>query len=391
MNTNGNNPRKKTLSTSGVTLMPDMGNDINCCGPGPDTNPLSAYEKPGYSLCPYVDNFITTDIGPIPRIKTGLNIRDKVSTLLVRCGINRHHYTVAPGLYGVGNPDKKSEVLVTANFKLTFDHLRKELTNLDAWILVLDTKGINVWCAAGKGTFSTRELVDRIQRADLEKIVDHKRVIVPQLGATGVSARAVKKQSGFRVVYGPVRAEDIPKFLENNRKAEPSMRAVTFTFLERIVLTPVELQIVLKPALITALVLFVLSGMGPGFFSFTGAWSRGFSSLAALLTGMLSGAVITPALLPYIPGREFALKGFIAGGLTALVMIGMVPLATASPSSGLALFLFSVTISSFLAMNFTGTTPFTSPSGVEKEMKRYIPIQLVTLVLSTGLWLYSAF
>ena len=394
MNTNKNIPLEKTQSTSGVTIMPSMDKiDKDCCGPAPDSvsDTRSGYEKPGYSLSPYVDGFITTEAGPVPRIKTKLSTQDRVSTLFVRCGINRYQYRVAPGLYCVGHPDKTSEVLVTANFKLTFDHLRKELATLNAWILVLDTKGINVWCAAGKGSFSTRELVDRIQSTDLKKIVEHKRVIVPQLGATGVSARTVKNKSGFRVVYGPVRAMDIQNFLENKRKTDTSMRAVSFTFIERIVLTPVEIQIVLKPALITALVLFVLSGAGPGFFSFTNAWSRGFIALAALATGMMSGAVITPALLPYIPGREFALKGFISGSLAFLVMMWLVPSATASFSTAIALFLFSVTISSFLAMNFTGTTPFTSPSGVEKEMKRYIPIQLLTLVLSAGLWLYSAF
>jgi hypothetical protein len=388
MNTNGNTPlEKKHLSTSGVTLMPSMDNNIkdNCC------DPVSVHEKPGYRLCPYVDGFITTETGPVPRIKTKLSIQDRISTLIVRCGINRNQYRVAPGLYGIGQPDKTSEVLATANFKLTFDHLRKELAPLNAWILVLDTQGINVWCAAGKGTFATRELVSQIQRADLDKIVDHKRIIVPQLGATGVSARAVKKESGFRVVYGPVRAEDIPKFLEKDRKATPSMRTVTFSFIERIVLTPVELQIVLKPALITALIFFILSGLGPGFFSFSGAWSRGITATAFLLTGMVSGAVITPALLPYIPGREFALKGIIAGSLTGLVMLGVMSSAIPSFSAGLALFLFCLTISSFLAMNFTGTTPFTSPSGVEKEMKRHIPIQLVTLILAAGIWLYSAF
>jgi hypothetical protein len=388
MSTNKNSPLGKPhLSTSGVTLMPSMDNNIkdNCC------DPVSVHEKPGYRLCPYVDGFITTDTGPVPRIKTKLSIQDRISTLIVRCGINRNQYKVAPGLYGVGQPDKTSEVLVTANFKLTFDHLRKELTPLNAWILVLDTQGINVWCAAGKGTFASRELVYQVQRADLDKIVDHKRVIVPQLGATGVSAKAVKKGSGFRVVYGPVRAEDIPKFLGKNRKADHAMRTVTFTFLERIVLTPVELQIVLKPALISALILFILSGLGPGFFSFSGAWSRGLTAAAFLLTGMVSGAVITPALLPYIPGREFALKGIIAGSLMGLVMLGVASSAIPSFSAGLALFLFCLTISSFLAMNFTGTTPFTSPSGVEKEMKRHIPIQLVTLVLAAGLWLYSAF
>ncbi len=393
MNINKSTPRENPhLSTSGVTLMPSVDKSDKVdggCGCGNPAAPGLAQEKPGYSLCSHVDDFIDTDIGPVPRIKTKLDIRDKISTVLVRCGINRNHYRVAPGLYGVGRPDKKSEVLVTANFKLTFDHLRRELETLNAWILVLDTKGINVWCAAGKGTFSTRELVNRIDLTQLDRIVDHKRVIVPQLGATGVSARTVKKESGFRVVYGPVRASDILTFLKNKRTADHAMRTVTFRFAERIVLAPVELQILLKPALITILVLFMLSGLGPGFFSFSGAWSRGLIGFAALLTGIISGAVITPALLPHIPVREFALKGSIAGSLAALAMLGVMSPATFC--TGLALFLFSVTISSYLAMNFTGTTPFTSPSGVEKEMKRYMPIQLITLVLSTGLWIYSAF
>jgi hypothetical protein len=378
------------LSTSGVTIMPSMGEIAGNCSES-SLDPVSAHEKPGYKLCTYVDDFIETDAGPVPRIKTSLGREDRISTILVRCGINRHRYMVVPGVYAVGNPDKTSEVLVTANFKLTFDLLRRELAGLNLWILVLDTKGVNVWCAAGKGTFATKELVNRIQWANLDKIVEHKRLILPQLGATGVAARAVKKESGFRVVYGPVQARDIPRFLENKRKADKTMRSVTFTFLERIILTPVEIQIILKPALITALILFILSGIGPGLFSFSGAWSRGLTAFAALLTGMVSGVVITPALLPFIPVREFALKGIIAGSLAALVMIWSVPLATASFSAGFALFMFSVSISSFLAMNFTGTTPFTSPTGVEKEMKRYIPVQLISLVLSTGFWVYSAF
>jgi hypothetical protein len=377
---------KRHLSTSGVTLMPAMDKVKDNCG-----DPVSGHEKPGYTLCPYVDGFISTETGPVPRIKTALSLHDRVSTFFVRCGINRFQYRVTPGLYGVGQPDKTSEVLVTANFKLTFDHLRKQLASLNAWILVLDTRGINVWCAAGKGTFATRELVNRIKQAGLDKIVAHKRVIVPQLGATGVAARAVKKESDFRVVYGPVRTTDIPQFLEKNRTATPAMRAVTFSFTERIVLTPVELQIVLKPALISALILLVLSGIGPGFFSFTAAWSRGVTAIAFLATGMVSGAVITPALLPHLPGREFALKGIIAGSLSGLAMIGVMFPAVSSFSAALALFLFCLTISSFLAMNFTGTTPFTSPSGVEKEMKRHIPNPLVCLVLATGLWIYSAF
>ncbi len=378
------------LSTSGVQLMASMDKTASSCCEAPQDQ-SSTHDKPGYTLCGYVDDFISTSGGLVPRIKTRLDKRDRISTALVRCGISRYRYTVVPGLYAVGTPDKSSEVLVTANFKLTFDHLRKQLGGLNLWILVLNTHGINVWCAAGKGTFGTQELVGRIKQVGLEKIVEHHRVIVPQLGATGVSARVVKKESGFRVVYGPIRAADIPQFLADKQKASPAMRLVTFSFLERVVLIPVELQIVLKPVLITAVILFILSGIGPGVFSFSGAWSRGVTAFAALIMGVVSGAVMTPALLPYIPVKKFGLKGILAGSVTALIMLGLMPSATASFATGLALFLFSVTISSFLAMNFTGTTPFTSPSGVEKEMKQYIPVQLISLVLSTGLWIYAAF
>jgi hypothetical protein len=378
------------ISTSGINLMSSMDEITSSCSDEP-SNPMADHEKPGFKLCSYVDRFIKTDAGLIPAIKSKLGKEDLFSSFYVRCGINRYRYTVAPGLYGIGEPDKNSEVLVTANFKLTFDHLRKELAGINAWILVLDTKGINVWCAAGKGTFSTRELVKRIKDGSLEKVVEHKRVIVPQLGAIGVSARDVKKQSGFRVIYGPIRANDIPVFLKNNKKADKKMRQVTFDLYERFILTPVEIQTVLKPALITALVLFIISGFGPDIFSFSNAWERGVVSFLALAAGIISGAFVTPILLPFIPSREFALKGIITGSVFAILLMSIMSSAISGLAGFLALFLFSVAISSFLAMNFTGTTPFTSPSGVEKEMKRYIPVQLVCLVVSTGLWIYSAF
>lgn len=385
-------PVKKNLkiSTFDVKIMSSM-DEIAISGSAELPKPLAGYEKPGFKMCSYVDKFIQTDAGAIPIIKSNLGKDDLFSTFYVRCGIKRNKYMVAPGLYGIGKPDKNCEVLVTANFKLTFDHLRKQLNNINAWILVLDTKGINVWCAAGKGTFSTLELVRRIKDCNLEKIVDHKRVIVPQLGATGVAARDVKKRSGFRVVYGPIRANDIPAFLKNKRKADKKMRQVTFGLYERFILTPVEIKIVLKPALIAALFLFIISGFGPGIFSFSNAWERGIISFFTLIAGIFSGAFVTPVLLPFIPSREFALKGIIAGSVFAIPVLFIISSAISGAAGLLALFLFSVTISSYLAMNFTGATSFTSPSGVEKEMKRYIPVQLASLVISTGLWIYSAF
>ena len=171
-------------------------------------------------------------------------------------------YKVDPGLYALGEPDDTAPVLVTANYKMSFDALRKDLPGRNAWILVLDTNGINVWCAAGKGTFGTSELVERIESSGLARVVSHRRVILPQLSAPGVAAHEVKKLSGFRVIYGPVRSSDLPAFIDAEFKATPEMRRKTFDTWERIVLIPVELVATLKWALIILSVFFLGGGLG---------------------------------------------------------------------------------------------------------------------------------
>src|SRR4030067_3575659 len=130
--------------------------------------------------------------------------------------------------------------MATANYKMSLDRLREALPGRKAWILVLDTKGIDVWCAAGKGTFGTMELVSRIESSGLRQIVSHRELILPQLAGPGVAAHEVKKLSGFKVVYGPVRAEDLPPFLNAGLKATPEMRLKTFSIRERVVLIPIE-------------------------------------------------------------------------------------------------------------------------------------------------------
>ena len=149
----------------------------------------------------------TTPAGDIPIVSTSLSGRDVIGSWKARWGIKRMNYKVVPGLYGVGRPDDSSPVLVSANYKMSFDRLRKELSGIDAWILVIDTKGINVWCAAGKGTFSTDEIVRMVALTGLAAVVSHRKLILPQLGAPGVAAHEVLKRSGFKVTYGPVRGQ----------------------------------------------------------------------------------------------------------------------------------------------------------------------------------------
>jgi CO dehydrogenase/acetyl-CoA synthase gamma subunit (corrinoid Fe-S protein) len=149
--------------------------------------------------------------------------RDTLGAFAVRWCVRRTTYTVAPGLYALNTPMPDSPLLVTANYKLSFDHLRRAMDGLSAWIVVLNTQGINVWCAAGKGTFGTDELVAQLQTTQAVQHVSHRTVVVPQLGAPGVAAHDVLRRTGFTVVYGPVYARDLPAFLSAGMKAEPQM------------------------------------------------------------------------------------------------------------------------------------------------------------------------
>lgn len=315
---------------------------------------------------------------------------DRLGHWQMRWGIGRGRYRVAPGLYGIGAPGPESPVLVTANYKMTVDALRRELAGIDAWLLILDTRGINVWCAAGKGTFGTDEVVRRVAECRLAGVVSHRTLILPQLGAPGVAAHEVRKGCGFRVIYGPVRAADLPAFLAAGMQATPAMRRVTFTTGERLTLTPVELVTMLKPTAWAALILLVLGGVGPQLFSVDAALVRGGAAIAAGLVGMLSGALLVPAALPWLPGRMFAVKGALAGLLvaTAGVLAGGDRLGTLN---SLALLLALPAVAAWCAMNFTGSTTFTSPSGVEKEMRRTIPVQAAALLAGVISWVAGAF
>jgi len=350
--------------------------------------PGSKVERPRLDQ-PFVTGSLDTIAGPVPVVPTALTRADRFGGYKVRWGIGRYTYTIDPGLYAVGTPDDRSPVLVSANYKLSFDALRRELTGRNVWILVLDTRGINVWCAAGKGTFGTDEVVRRVEAAQLSFVVSHKIVVLPQLGAPGVNGPEVRRRTRFRVVYGPVRAADLPAFLDADMKATAEMRRVEFTLRDRLVLVPVEAVNTLLLAAGCALGAAVVGGIGPDVYSAGLALGRAPLAASAAVSAIAAGAVIAPLLLPWIPGRMFSVKGALAGAVVGAVLVGKV-LAFGlgySPASLAAAFVFIVAGSSFITLNFTGTSTFTSLHGVEKEMSAAMPWQIAGAVLASALWI----
>ncbi|MDD5089935.1 MAG: mercury methylation corrinoid protein HgcA [Candidatus Wallbacteria bacterium] len=341
----------------------------------------------------WITGDLETSVGRVPQVSTHLTWRDRLGTMMVRSNIQRMSYSVVPGLYAVGNPASDAPVLVSANYKLSFDCLRKELTGIDAWILVLDTKGINVWCAAGKGTFGTEEVIRMIKETNLSAAVSQRTLILPQLGAPGVAAHIVQKHSGFRVIYGPVRACDIPAFLESGLQASREMRKVRFDLSDRLAVVPVELMQWGKYALFMAAILILLAGLHSSGYNSDLALKNGVPAVLLVIIAFFTGGILTPALLPWLPGRAYSVKGAFLG-LLLFPFLAFFHFLTPE-KSGMPEFiswlLMIPAITSFLSLQFTGATTFTSMSGVKREMRAALPVQAAIAITGLLLWIWARF
>jgi acetyl-CoA decarbonylase/synthase complex subunit gamma len=315
-----------------------------------------------------------------PGIDPNWSWKDYMGSIRVRLSIGRNRYQVNPGLYKMGKPGKDSEVIVTANYKLSFDIVRRSLKGMNAWVLVLQTYGINVWCAAGKGTFGTDELIRQINETQLRFYVSHMRLILPQLGAPGVSAHLVKEATGFSVRFGPVRAEDIEEYLSSGYKKDEVARTVQFNLMDRLLLTPVELANSLKYFALALVFTILLAGLNSDGYSFALMWKDGLAFGLYLLAAYITGAFLAPLFLPWLPFRSFGAKGLVAGlvifGLGWLTGMVQQPLLNM-----IGWLLISGAVSSFLTMNFTGASTYTSLSGVRKEMRFFVPLQIALVLI----------
>ncbi len=341
-----------------------------CCGPPATTRGGVIDETvPGFS------GWLTIGAVRVPRVATELDWTDRLGAWKARWGISRMHYIVPPGLYAIGAPEPDDPVVVTANYKMSYDLVRQSLSGRNVWLLVLETFGVNVWCAAGKGTFGTDELVERVEATGLAGVVNHRRLLLPILGAPGVAAHEVRHRTGFSVSYATMRAADLPAYLENRMAATPAMREITFTFKERLVLVPVEIVLALKSTAIITVCLFIIG-------AFSGGPKAGATMTLAYLGAMLTGVLVGPILLPWLPGPSFAVKGAVAGLGWSAAWYLLAGGAGWGVTTTVAAFLALPAVSAFYTLNFTGCTTFTSRTGVKKEMGMAVPAMGTALVVS---------
>jgi len=290
---------------------------------------------------------------------------------------------IDPGLYKSGNPDKTSPIVVTANYEFTYIKVMRDLKGLDAWVLCVDSNGINVWCAARGNDFGNNQLIEAVEATGLKDITERKTLILPQLSAGGVATPELQKKSKnfpFRVVFGPVWSKDLPEFVKNRPARKPDrMKLAKFTLKHRfrgfITHTTFLLRkIFLLPIIAVFLIFLVLN--------LTGLFSKLWWAGELLLWIIISNFLIT-FLFPISKfTRRFIYKGILFGILNTIVLGALTYFLHNSIFYVLWSTAFFFWISFFSTMSLSGYTMATSPSEIQEEYPIFSILNKILLIIS---------
>jgi NAD-dependent dihydropyrimidine dehydrogenase PreA subunit len=259
------------------------------------------------------------------------------------------------GLRRIGDPGPDSPVLLTGNFALTVRRLERTLAGRDAWLLVANSGGINVWCGAGGGHLTDHDVIAVIRASRIGELVAHRDLVLPQLAATGVQRRRVGEATGWRARWGPARLEDLPGFLDRGGRVTRSQRLMRFPLWERL-----EMSLMWAPpmTLATAAVLGLLR-----------SWRIGLVAAAVVMLVVSAIFALLPRLRVVGHGRWLTYGGFVAAGVAA----GAGLMALQEPLTGGDLVVLGaacVTAMLVLSIDLAGTTPW-FPSTINTFHNRY--------------------
>jgi NAD-dependent dihydropyrimidine dehydrogenase PreA subunit len=247
------------------------------------------------------------------------------------------------GLVRIGSPGRGSPVLLTGNFTLTVRRMRDVLRGRDAWLLCANSRGINVWCAAGGGHLTHHDVISVLRTSGIEELVDHRDVVLPQLSATGVERKKVADVTGWKARWGPARLEDLPAYLDRGQHVAKRDRFMRFPLWERLEMASmwgVPMALVASP--------------------FVG-WLLGGRVLAAVLVAIVASVGGAFALVPWLPLRGWGRwPVFLAFGAVGAGAGGAALFALASATTGhlIAVAVAGVASMALLSIDFSGTTPW---------------------------------
>jgi len=292
---------------------------------------------------------------------------------------------IEPGIYQSGNPDKTSPIIVTANYDYTYIKVMRALNGIDAWVLCIDSNGINVWCAARGGDFGNEQLIEAVEATGIHNFTDKRTLILPQLAAGGVAIPLLPKKSEFpfKIVYGPIWSKYLSQFIKDQPAQKPnSMKLAKFTLKHRIRAgithtTFLFRKIFLLPLIFLSLLILSLN-------LFQGAdWYHNLWWVGEIILWILITNVLISFLFPLSNfTRTFIFKG-IFFALINLIVLGVLTWILHKSIWYLLLnTCFFLWIAFFSTMSFSGYIMSTNPREIQAEYPIFTKVNLILLIAS---------
>jgi len=306
------------------------------------------------------------------------------------------HIPIEPGIYQSGNPDEKSPLIATANYLYTYIRVMRALKGIDAWVMCVDSDGINVWCAARGDNFGNKQLIEAVEASGIENVTTRKTLILPQLAAGGVAAPLISSESPnfpFNLLYGPVWAKYLPQFLKDRPAKKPDKwKLAKFTSSHRLRAFITHTTFLLRkifflPTIALLLLLVGLSFIHP--FWVSKFWRIGEIWLWIILTNALIATLFPLANFT----RCFIKKGIFFGILNTLLLGGITWILHNSVYLIFLNICFYFWLAFFFTMSFSGYSMATSPGEIQEEYptfrKIHIPLMIISVILMlSGVVLY---
>jgi NAD-dependent dihydropyrimidine dehydrogenase PreA subunit len=289
--------------------------------------------------------------------------RDGLAEVLEAC-LRLVPLPVRTGLRAVGRPGRESPVVLTGNYDLTVRRVLRALAGLDAWLVVANSRGVNVWCASSGGHLTTHQVVTALKVSGLENRVVHRTVILPQLAATGVEGKEVRRRTGWIVRFGPAHAADIPAYLAADCRKDEAMRRVRFGVGERLAMAAAWAT---PTALVGAAIAAALGAA---------AHVPAFVALVACL------AVAVFFLYDRLPGGDGLRRAAVGGAALAAVAVVLALGGRLTPGAAGGWSATALAVVAVLTFDYAGSSP-TAAAGLFEEKVYQI---VVDPERCTGAW-----
>jgi hypothetical protein len=308
---------------------------------------------------------------------------ERMAALRCRWGRLGKASLVPAGLYALGRPGSASPVVLTGNYRLTFDRVRCDLAGNDCWILAADTHGLDVGSAAAAGLLGTAEIVQTIDASRIGELVDHRDCVIPWHAGVTAQPEQALKASGFRLIVGPRRSRDLAAFLGTGMSLIPAMQEASFTFMDRLALAPAELSRSLKLFPGFAFAALIYAGLGAGGVSLGKSMAEGWQLLVLGFTSIVCGSLIAPVLPPSAPHLPYVLRGWALGAAaTTALLFGAGIFRGETGYLAAACCAFFPAAAGFLGMRFRAASPLPAEQGIAREKKTFLPLAVVAGVIA---------